>query len=225
MLSVYDIRANGEVDPELTAGPVVLSWRLGSDRSGADQTSFRVRVTSLADGEGVWDSGVCEGADNEVAYGGVPLEVGCYYVWFVEVCDSCGQLSCSSPGAFRVVDERRADAISRCMGVLFCPETSTNETYTDSDLRFLDEGPWQTLLGVRLASATRLEQKVALSGPSLVQGSFLAPRGLVVSRVTRGEASVVVEVSLPPGMEADVSLGETRTRLASGRSRIEVPIS
>lgn len=225
MLSVYDMRTNGAVDPEVGPGQVLLSWRLGADGQGVDQVRYRVRVTSLADGEGVWDTLACEGSRNVVSYGGAPLEVGTSYVWFVEVVDSRGEHACSAPAAFVVGAGVPEPARNRCAGVLFCPEEGLASTFGDADLRFLGKEPWDGLLGMRLASVTRLVQRVPLRGPGLVQGSFLAERGLVVSRVTRQGSSVVLEMSLPPGMEGDVYVGDETYHLVSGRHRIEVPFA
>lgn len=71
-----------------------FSWRMESDRPGARQTAWQVRVA------GKWDSGKIAG-DRSVGmvYGGDALESGREYVWQVRVWDERDQPSDWSPSA------------------------------------------------------------------------------------------------------------------------------
>ena len=73
-----------------------LSWRLESERAGAGQTAYRVRVASSAEavadgGADLWDSGkVISDQCFDVAYGGPPLVSRQRCWWSVEVLDETG---------------------------------------------------------------------------------------------------------------------------------------
>jgi len=76
-----------------------LSWRLESDRRGAAQTAWQVRVASsaakLARGEAdLWDSGRVTGDQtNQIAYAGKPLASRAECFWQVQVWDERTQSS------------------------------------------------------------------------------------------------------------------------------------
>src|SRR3954464_2323153 len=73
-----------------------LSWRLDSDRRGARQVAYRLRVASTAERLGKnhadrWDSGRVENAQTtQIEYAGSPLKSrdACY--WTIEVWDEIG---------------------------------------------------------------------------------------------------------------------------------------
>ena len=73
-----------------------LSWRLESDRPGARQSAYRVRVASspealAAGGADLWDSGkVVSDACFDIAYAGAPPEIRRRCWWTVEVWDETG---------------------------------------------------------------------------------------------------------------------------------------
>ncbi len=73
-----------------------LSWRLESDRPGARQSAYRVRVASspealAAGGADLWDSGtVASDACFDIAYAGAPLGSRQRCWWTVEVWDEAG---------------------------------------------------------------------------------------------------------------------------------------
>ena len=73
-----------------------LSWRLESDRPGARQSAYRVRVASspealAAGGADLWDSGqVVSDACFDIAYAGAPPESRRRCWWTAEVWDETG---------------------------------------------------------------------------------------------------------------------------------------
>ncbi len=82
-----------------------LSWRLESDRPGARQTAYRVRVASApealaAGGADLWDSGkIASDACFDIAYAGAPLESRRRCWWTVEVWDKTGAQAEPAPVA------------------------------------------------------------------------------------------------------------------------------
>jgi len=80
-----------------------LSWTIESDRRGAGQTAYRVRVSSnaekLARDEGdLWDSGRVESNQTtHIAYAGQPLRSRDVCHWSVEVWDNAGNNTRSKP--------------------------------------------------------------------------------------------------------------------------------
>lgn len=92
--------------PETIESPAPrLSWRIESDRRGAAQTAWHVRVASsaeqLARGEAdLWDSGRVAGdATNQIAYAGRPLASRTVCFWQVRVWDEAGRVSAWSEPA------------------------------------------------------------------------------------------------------------------------------
>lgn len=93
-----------------------LSWRLESDRRGAAQTAWHVRVASsrakLAAGDAdLWDSGRVTGdTTNQIAYAGRPLASGQACFWQVQIWDEAGQPSgWSAPAQWTMGLLRAAD--------------------------------------------------------------------------------------------------------------------
>ena len=82
-----------------------LSWRLESDRAGAGQSAYRVRVASApealaAGGADLWDSGkIASDACFDIAYAGAPLESRRRCWWTVEVWDKTGAQAEPAPVA------------------------------------------------------------------------------------------------------------------------------
>jgi alpha-L-rhamnosidase len=80
-----------------------LSWRLESDRIGARQTAYRVRVASNLEmlgrgGADVWDSGTIASAQClDVVYQGPALKPRQRYWWTVEVRDEIGATAEAAP--------------------------------------------------------------------------------------------------------------------------------
>ena len=86
--------------PETIDAPAPrLSWRLESERRGAAQTAWQIRVAStaekLARGEAdLWDSGRVAGTEtNQVAYAGRALGSRAECFWQVQVWDELGESS------------------------------------------------------------------------------------------------------------------------------------
>ncbi len=69
----------------------VFSWKMESDRRGAHQTAYRIRVVRESDGSTLWDSGeVADGRSDNIRYAGVALQPEMAYTWEVSVKDGTG---------------------------------------------------------------------------------------------------------------------------------------
>lgn len=98
-LEVYAPRVDGVDAPQGVVAAPSFSWRLRSDRRGARQTSYRVRVRQFGVGGSlaVWDSGrVASSATSSIGYTGAPLVSSTSYEWTVEVEDAAGAVSSAS---------------------------------------------------------------------------------------------------------------------------------
>ncbi|MFN3408778.1 MAG: family 78 glycoside hydrolase catalytic domain [Limisphaerales bacterium] len=105
-LAVVQLRCEYLVNPLGLDEPAPrLSWRLESDRRGARQTAYRIRVArsheALAAGAADrWDSGRVAGDQTtQIVYAGAPLSSRDQCHWCVEAWDETGQ-SAVSPPAF-----------------------------------------------------------------------------------------------------------------------------
>jgi len=94
------LRCEYLVEPEnIESASPRFSWQMVSNRRGAAQTAWQVRVASsagkLAGGEGdLWDSGWQEGnATNQIAYAGRPLASRTECFWQVRNWDETGRAS------------------------------------------------------------------------------------------------------------------------------------
>jgi hypothetical protein len=217
MLSVFGLTANGRTDPTATVSPVTLSWRLGAEGAGYDQASYRVRVTSLDTGELVLDTGEVASASNRACF--ACDETAGTYVWFVEVRDTGGDLSCSAPAAFRLADRELGAARPPCMAVL--ATAGSTRLYHDQTLSFLADDTWASLIGLALVGDL-VRCQVPPEGPSRVRASLLAPRGLVVATLRRTAYACRLTLSLAPGMRAEVTARGRTVELASGIHTIDV---
>lgn len=96
-----------------------LSWQLESERRGARQTAWRVRVASSADrlarGEADrWDSGRVEsGQTTHVVYAGSPLRSRDACHWCVEAWDETGAAAASGPARWTMGLLEKADWSAR----------------------------------------------------------------------------------------------------------------
>jgi alpha-L-rhamnosidase len=82
-----------------------LKWKMIDDRQGAEQTAFRIFVstdsTEVTNGRGsVWNSGKVISGNNLVKFGGNPLKPFTRYYWCVQIWDHDRMLSRISPAAF-----------------------------------------------------------------------------------------------------------------------------
>ena len=123
-----------------------LSWRLESDRPGAAQSAYRVRVAAspgvlAAGGADLWDSGqVASGATFDIAYAGAPLEARQRCWWTVEVWDEAGAPADPAPVAtweMSLLDP--ADWAAKWLAV----ETEEDRADRDAGLRWIwsDDDP------------------------------------------------------------------------------------
>lgn len=103
-LTIEDLRCEYRVDPiGVGAQRPRLSWKLRSERRGAAQTAYRIRV-QIADAAGrvrpAWDSGrVQSNQSMHVVYEGPELESTRRYLWQVRVWDENGEATDWSPQA------------------------------------------------------------------------------------------------------------------------------
>ena len=80
-----------------------LSWQLSTERRGARQTHYRIRVSNTpealaASSADLWDSGlVASDHTTHIAYAGVPLFSRAACHWCVEVTDETGATTRSAP--------------------------------------------------------------------------------------------------------------------------------
>lgn len=228
MLAVYDLTCNGLRDACGVSEPMMLSWRLGSDRPGAAQRAYRLVVTSMKDGSCKWDTGSVTSFANKVVYGGDPLGQGETCVWFVSVTDDAGEKADGAPSSF-VYDSQVQEPTSvegpQRLGLLW---TSDEELDDRLDARAfagnLDDAMWQELVG--LSWADRAHERVrfapAVDGAqtsdlAFAQASVLLSRGLVVARWERVALAVKLELLLPPGVAGVVGWGAAEREVTSGR--------
>ena len=69
-----------------------LSWKLETDRLGAEQTAYRIRVGSSIGNDDLWDSGRVESSASVlVEYAGHPVASQQRAYWFVSVWDETGE--------------------------------------------------------------------------------------------------------------------------------------
>lgn len=227
MFTVFDPLCNGLRDPRNVSGEVRLSWRVGSDRAGARQTTYRVVVVSLVSGDVAWDSGEVRSRDCSVRYGGAPQESGTYCSWFVTVTDDDGCEAISAPAAFcwgSAGDAAYSELGDMCQGLVWTSSDSLNASLEQRGSLRPDDDIWRNLLGIERADGDPDVLRIApdvSQGLTFVQGSLLVERGLLVVRWECADAGVRLEVSLPPGMEGELVLPRNRARVSSGRHAIE----
>ena len=227
MLTVFDLMCNGLRDPYGVTGNIRLSWRLGSNKNGESQTSYRVVVVSLSHGDVVWDSGNVSSDASEARYGGIAGNAGEAFSWFVTVFDSEGQGTQSVPSAFvwgRETDTPHSDKGPQRLGCVWTSdeqETARLECLDACDLR--DE-LWTGLLGLSCVGLNARFVRIAprfASHLEFAQGSVLLDRGLMVVRWERRDGCIRLKVSLPPGVEGEMCVGDRRKRIASGKHVLE----
>ncbi|MDO4537620.1 MAG: alpha-L-rhamnosidase C-terminal domain-containing protein [Coriobacteriales bacterium] len=234
MFTVYDLRCDGLRDPKGISGRPTLSWRVGSDRTRARQTWWRVLVTSAETGRCLWDSGVVATDDCAVTYAGAPLEPGEVCVWCVEAGADKSEQATSVPAAFFCAETGSvptSEAGPACESILWTSSERLNEELgreaEGATLPKASERLWHEVLGVRASEhdansfviTPQLER-----GLAFVQGSRLEPRGLLVVRWEResgtsdasAPALVRLEVTLAPGMSATLVLADDTRELCSG---------
>lgn len=91
---ITDLRVQHAAEPlAIEDRHPVFSWKMESERRGACQTSYRIRVTRESDGSVVWDSGeVQDGRSDNIRYAGVALQPEMSYGFEVSVRDGDGAL-------------------------------------------------------------------------------------------------------------------------------------
>ena len=229
MWSVYDLRCDGRYDP-CTGDPApVLSWRMGSDRAKAAQTSCRIVVTSMVDGARRWDTGRMRTQSNAHRYRGAALEPGETCVWFVSSWDDAGARADGVPASF-VFSPSETQEKSRNEERIGFVWTSDERLDAELDGRTSRAGVndvvWHDAVGISGDEGMRRvrirEQDVTapFCGLKFVQASLKTAYGLLLCRWDRDGTNVRLRVSLPPGTIAEVdAMGRCRT-LCSGRHEI-----
>jgi len=96
------LRTNQLVSPANVDARPRFSWKMESDRTGAAQTAYRVRVfEGVRNPREVWDSGdVASSESVGIAYAGAPLKDAHKYVWQVSVKDEKGVWLAPAKGFF-----------------------------------------------------------------------------------------------------------------------------
>jgi hypothetical protein len=188
---------------------------------GFDQTSFRLRVTSMESGDMVWDSGWVESSDNEVVFYGDALAPGELAVWFVEAKDTLGVKVTSVPACFQKGSLGGTEVVDEfCNAVFTSSEPAFDYEYADPDLSFLvQDATWTMVLGLDIDADDGRLVHIEPHLPealSFAQGSILVSRGLVVERLSRYEDQVMLELTIAPGMRAEVVYGDVRRLVDSG---------
>ncbi len=153
-----------------------LSWRLASERRGARQTAYRIRVATspqrLAAGDAdLWDTGrVASDESAHIVYGGKPLAARMACWWQVEVWDETGA---------RIV----SDNAFWTMGLLDRADWSARWIAADPAAIARDpEAVTPTLVDCGTPTCFRKEFEV---GPQLVSATlYISARGLVEARLT-----------------------------------------
>lgn len=228
MLAVYDLTCNGLRDARGVSEPLVLSWRLGSDRMGAEQSTCRLVVTSMKDGSCKWDTGTVYSSANKLVYDGEALDEGETCVWFVSVTDDGGQSADGAPSSFvygsRPQGPTSAEGPQR-LGMIWTSDEALDEALDAvACAGDLDHPMWRGLVGLSWADGEHeriLFQPRVESGRAglldFAQGSLLLSRGLLVARWERRPSDVVLELLLPPGVAGVVDVGTKTHEVASGR--------
>jgi alpha-L-rhamnosidase len=91
-----------------------LSWRMNDARTGAKQTSYRIRIDTdsiaLTQGEGrIWDTGWVKSGQSLVQVSGTALQPFTQYYWQVEIADHLGQETQSVTASFETGMMRMAN--------------------------------------------------------------------------------------------------------------------
>lgn len=220
MFTVFDPLCDGLRDPRGVVGNVCLSWRLGSDRVGTHQMSYRVVVVSMTTGDVVWDTGVVSSGDNWAHYKGATQDKGETCSWFVTVTDDNRNVAHSVPAAFvwgAPGDTATSDLGSQRKGCIWTSDEDLNVSLEDLDGCDIDDPLWVHDLGVSISGD---EIRIAPRDSnrfSFIQGSLLVSRGLLIVRMERSEKGLRLEASLPPGMWGELCLGDERRLVESGR--------
>lgn len=226
MLTVFDPLCNGLRDPYGVAGEVLFTWRLGSDRIGAQQASYHVVIVSLTTGDIVWDSGVVESGDNWVRYGGASQDKGETCSWFVTVVDDTGMVAHSVPAAFvwgMPGDEASSDLGPQRLGFVWTSDQELNASIEENASLGLDDPLWTRELGVSVATDFVRVAPPTASRFSFMRGSLLLSRGLLLVFWERTDAGMRLAVSLPPGMTGELCLDTCRREVTSGQHELTCP--
>ena len=230
MLEVFDLLCNGLRDPVNVTGNVRLSWRLGSDRAGANQAAYRVIVVSLSSGDVLWDSGTVASDNNDIAYEGATQLEGQACTWFVTATDDAGNQVQSIPAAFvwgNGIERQKSHVPPKRLGFIWCSDEAVNRMWEKRDACDLTDPMWRNVLGV---SATGLDARsIAIepdltAGYSFVQGSLLLSRGLMVVRWETWHDRALVMASFPPGVWGELVVAGERHAVTSGRHTLEVAL-
>lgn len=226
MLWVYHLTCDGLRDTVGVGPAPLLSWRVGSDRNGAVQTSYRVAAVSMTDGEVCWDTGVVASSCNRVRYGGRPPVCGETIAWFVTITDDEGTVADSVPAAFvRGEDDEvpRAECGPLCEGCVWASDPSLGVASLDGDAP-LDDPVWRESLGVSFSEPVDVAVPAWMAqscGDCFVQGCALVSEGLLIVRWERA-ASASLQLTVPPGATVHITLPTETHTVFSGRHTFEM---
>jgi alpha-L-rhamnosidase len=180
-----DLRVAYDPSPDAVPTDAVrFSWQCATDRQGARQTAYRLRVGTTGAVQHaetiVWDSGRVDGDRAvDIAYGGPPLEAGTTYHWSVCVWDERGERSAfAEPRTFRTAPASAnwtADWITHQPGVgdTFGYRSEWHAPDGDDEWVQIALGEQQSIEGVTLHPATLIDR-------------LRTPDGIVVTNRTSG---------------------------------------
>ncbi|MET7281838.1 family 78 glycoside hydrolase catalytic domain [Kribbella sp. NPDC005582] len=137
---VHNLKTNALTEPlGIAAGAPRLSWQLDSDRRGAAQTRYQVRVATSASKlqhPDAWDSGVVRSDRSvEVEYAGSALKPYTQYFWSVRVWDENGRATrWSDPATFETAQLKPADWSGQWIGANSQPGAEWTDYTVDADV-------------------------------------------------------------------------------------------
>ena len=172
-------------------------------------------------GDSLWDSGWVESSDNEVVFFGDALAAGELAVWFVEAKDTLGVKVCSVPACFQKASVDGQEAADEfCNAIFTSSEPDFDCEYADPSLSFLtQDATWSMVLGLDIddedGRLVHIEPQLP-QALSFAQGSLIASRGLIVERLSRYEDQIMLELTIAPGMRAQVVCGDGERLVESG---------
>lgn len=227
MWSVYDLRCDGRFDPSIGDPTPVLSWRMGSDRTNAEQASCRIVVTSMLDGACRWDTGRFRTRSNAHRYRGAALDPGETCVWFVSSWDDAGSRADGAPASFVFSpDEPQSPTVQNEERIGF---VWTSDAHLSAELdeqlshAGVNDVAWRDAAGISGDEGMRRirirERDIAspYDGLGFVQASLKSAYGLLLARWDRDGSNVRLRMSLPPGTAAEVDALGRRCTLGAGR--------
>ena len=227
MWSVFDLRCDGRYDPSMGNQAPVLSWRMGSDRTNAEQASCRIVVTSMFDGSRRWDTGRIRTSSNAHRYRGASLVPGETCVWFVSTWDDEGARADGVPASFAFSPDEpdgHGAHVEERVGFVWTSDGRMNAELEERlSYAGLNDVAWREAVGLSGDEDMRRirirERDICgpFDGLGFVQASLKSACGLLLVRWDREASGTRLRMSLPPGTVADVDAMKEQRTWRSGR--------